>query len=911
MPLNSTAQGWSAQKIREKLYRAICSETGALDDNILDILVNKLQKIKVVFDDIDNGTIIVKKAEEDSNGNNIIATYSTKTELDTLESNIEDGTITAYKATRDGDGLIIASNYGVSLSLSYDENTNKITILLHSSDNTLLDTKYIALPNATQSASGLMSSTDKSRLDILHSLLGVTSGDADAVVNKIREVLDIFENYPEGDILLDVLATKATKEELAILESNIDIDAILADLVDGTITVLKAERDSEGNIIKSNYGSSITFDYDESTRVLTLKLFAKDGSQLGSDLTITLPLANATDDGLMSSSDKVKLTDLPTNTQLDSALAVKVPQTRTILGIDLSDDITLNEVKNAIGEATDSLSGLMSSTDKSRLDILHALLGVEGSADDFVNTINEILAIFSAYPEGFDLVSALAGKVDKVTGYGLSENDFTDTLKTKLTDLPTNTQLDSALAVKVPQTRTILGIDLSDDILLAEFKTAIGEATDSLSGLMSSTDKSRLNALHNLLEEDTSNSVVDSINEILSIFNNYPEGADLVNALAGKVDKVTGYGLSENDFTDTLKTKLTDLPTNTQLDSALAVKVPQTRTILGIDLSDDILLAEFKTAIGEATDSLSGLMSSTDKSRLNALHALLGVESDADAVVNTINEVLAIFSAYPEGADLVNALAGKVDKVTGYGLSENDFTDVLKAKLDSLSSDSTYYDKTYTDLVALRYDGDLIPGAQYRITDYITTTAQTDTRSAGHQFDIIVVADDVDKLNENARAVQHEGDTYFANSKLESWKLKYCLDNDTSRFAWADSVNGKGVIYRMIDEFNNDVPYDFKNIQFKRKLTDGVHVPVLGNDTWVYTFTMSDLIANKVVDISLKQNTEYQDTEAQYRQCSDNVIKEAIIENGLDGVFKVKLNDNVFLNVYDNNVDFFLLWLLL
>ena len=49
--------------------------------------------------------------------------------------------------------------------------------------------------------------------------------------------------------------------------------------------------------------------------------------------------------------------------------------------------------------------------------------------------------------------------------------------------------------------------------------------------------------------------------------------------------------------------------------------------------------------------------------------------------------------------------------------------------------------------------------------------------------------------------------------------MKYCLDNDTSRFAWADEVNGKGVIYRMIDEFNNDVPYDFKNIRYQIRPT--------------------------------------------------------------------------------------------
>ena len=136
----------------------------------------------------------------------------------------------------------------------------------------------------------------------------------------------------------------------------------------------------------------------------------------------------------------------------------------------------------------------------------------------------------------------------------------------------------------------------------------------------------------------------------------------------------------------------------------------------------------------------------------------------------------------------------------------------------------TLVETTWSTLKDKRDAGELAPGAQYRITDYVTTTAQVDTQSAGHQFDIIVTADDVNKLNENARACLHGGDTYFADSKLEAWQLKYCLDNDTSRFSWAKSANGKGVIYKMIDEFNNDVPYDFKNIQFTK---EGV---------WRYTF---------------------------------------------------------------------------
>jgi hypothetical protein len=123
---------------------------------------------------------------------------------------------------------------------------------------------------------------------------------------------------------------------------------------------------------------------------------------------------------------------------------------------------------------------------------------------------------------------------------------------------------------------------------------------------------------------------------------------------------------------------------------------------------------------------------------------------------------------------------------------------------------------TWDTLKALRDSGKLQKGLRYRITDYRCTTLQTDTRSAQHPFDIIVTALSSSMLSEKALAILHDGDTYFANSKLQGWQLWYCLDNDVTRFAWADATNGKGVVYRMIDEFGNDCPYDFKNIQFKR-----------------------------------------------------------------------------------------------
>ena len=139
----------------------------------------------------------------------------------------------------------------------------------------------------------------------------------------------------------------------------------------------------------------------------------------------------------------------------------------------------------------------------------------------------------------------------------------------------------------------------------------------------------------------------------------------------------------------------------------------------------------------------------------------------------------------------------------------------------------------WASLKSLRDNSGLVPGMQYRITDYVTTSTQADTRSAGNLFDVIVTAVDTNKLSELAYAIQSERDVtgYFSNSDLNSWELKYCIDNDTTRFGWADEINGKGVIYWMKDEYNNECPYDFKNIQFKRYAITDITSTKLASDT--------------------------------------------------------------------------------
>lgn len=110
---------------------------------------------------------------------------------------------------------------------------------------------------------------------------------------------------------------------------------------------------------------------------------------------------------------------------------------------------------------------------------------------------------------------------------------------------------------------------------------------------------------------------------------------------------------------------------------------------------------------------------------------------------------------------------------------------------------------TYAELVALRDKGELIAGQMYRMTDYETTCGWANTQCAGHPFDLVLTALDNKTLDEKCSAIWSERDTdgYFANSNLPAWDVRYCLDNDTERFEWAQ-LGGRIVTV----EFNGMYP---------------------------------------------------------------------------------------------------------
>lgn len=208
----------------------------------------------------------------------------------------------------------------------------------------------------------------------------------------------------------------------------------------------------------------------------------------------------------------------------------------------------------------------------------------------------------------------------------------------------------------------------------------------------------------------------------------------------------------------------------------------------------------------------------------------------------------------------------------------------------------------YSELVNLRNNGQLIPGMWYELLDYIPTTTQDNTDVTDHVFDILLLATSNNTLSEEAKAVRHEGDNYYPDYvQFNAWKIWYCLDNDTSRFFWADEENGKGVIYRMIDEFGNDCPYDFKNILFE---FNGRYVFTFNSyydetiDTSIYEYKDAAK-NNKITPLIKTIEVDYKSFETQL--LNNIVLIDHLDSNiGAEEYSPINIKNNLFINCYDS-----------
>jgi phage gp45-like len=252
---------------------------------------------------------------------------------------------------------------------------------------------------------------------------------------------------------------------------------------------------------------------------------------------------------------------------------------------------------------TETVNGLISAA-------IDALIDGAPATYDTLKEISDWIATHQSEYEA--LIAAIAGKVDKVEGKGLSTNDFTDALLTKLNGIEAGA---NAYTLPAATTSALGGVKVGANLAVdsnGEISGNYSAATTSANGLMSSTDKAKLDGI----EAGATAVTVDS--SITAASTNPVESAAIYTALAGKVDTETGKGLSSNDYTDTEKTKLAGIEANA---NNYTLPAATTSALGGVSVGSNLAVDANGVLSGNysnATTSAAGLMSAADKTALDA-----------------------------------------------------------------------------------------------------------------------------------------------------------------------------------------------------------------------------------------------------------------------------------------------------
>lgn len=313
-----------------------------------------------------------------------------------------------------------------------------------------------------------------------------------------------------------------------------------------------------------------------------------------------------------------------------------------------------------------------------------AINSLVDGAPDAMNTLKELSDAIGAHKDVTDALNAAIGKkVDKETGKGLSTNDYTTDEKNKLAGIEAGAQVNptkisvfendgNGLSPYATEDYVQVAGGKIDSITLNGVKLEIVDKNVQINETdptvpswakaatkptytaeeVDAYSKAETNLKLEAIENTISSNKTDADDKIGKLDNRLKpieaavgDGGSIDTRIANAVKVETDRALAAESALDTnLTTKIT---------TALGTAKSYTDSAVARDNLVNIL--------GEASVSLNGLLSKEDKRRLDAIYAVFGENPDEDTFVNTINEVLAIFSKYPEGTNIVDYLATKVN----------------------------------------------------------------------------------------------------------------------------------------------------------------------------------------------------------------------------------------------------------
>ena len=271
--------------------------------------------------------------------------------------------------------------------------------------------------------------------------------------------------------------------------------------------------------------------------------------------SFVIPEAGETQTGLMSAEDFKKLAGISAGAEANVLEGVKVN------GVALSIAAKIVDILIATGSTNGTIS--VQGTDIPIKGLAALAYKANVSADELDAALK---AVIDAKAESSE-VSTLSGKIDTLngTGAGSVSKAITDAFN----DFATKVSDDGV----VNSYKELIDWAAEHGGEAAQMTAAITNIENLLTGIGGEGDPATVNA-----------AIAAAIND-LNIGNYYTK-TDVDAALEGKVDKEDGKGLSQNDFTDLLKSKLDGIQAGATANTVAYDAATQTVTLSGFSVAE-------------------------------------------------------------------------------------------------------------------------------------------------------------------------------------------------------------------------------------------------------------------------------------------------------------------------------------
>lgn len=271
-------------------------------------------------------------------------------------------------------------------------------------------------------------------------------------------------------------------------------------------------------------------------------------------------------------------------------------------------DNDMNEIKAVVNANADELKDIQDTTTEyvsdtdTRMNALElSMTNLENDVDTFEETINGD-------------ITDIESSIENITSTTYTKSEVDTLLNAKATTTSLNNEISARENADTGLQNQIDAIVASSDVV-----DIVGTYQD-----LQNYDTSKLgdNDIIKVLDDSTHNNATSyyrwkknsSTWQYVGSEGPYYTKSETDTLLNGKVDKVQGKGLSENDFTNTLKTKLDNIESNAQVNKIESIKVnnvTQTITSKSVNINVPTKTSDILNDSGYITKDVNNLTNYT------------------------------------------------------------------------------------------------------------------------------------------------------------------------------------------------------------------------------------------------------------------------------------------------------------